>query len=976
MAQNETWLTHDLLEAVKVQYLDGNLFSMDNAGNLIGVTLTRDGEDYAGGGSVSANVIRADGGTVAVSGAISGNTATVVLPQAAYAVPGVVSVVVKLTASGQVTTIAAIVANVYRSSTDTAIDPGTIIPSVQALIAAIDTAVASIPADYSSLWVSLAPAFSTSSAYTAGQYVTYNGGLYRFTADHAAGAWNSAHVTAVNIGGELSDLKSALYNTIPEVYNAVHWEKPLSVSSGYNRLNFYSDTNEILNGGTTYLIKLEKEDSSIDAKIAYAQDENFFVSAVGNTLVSYAIINNASDVGLFYIWSSGTGAVTISSYIYDIQTDTTLTMSGVPADAKATGDKIKAENDMLGVISPTVFSEKKFTKTATCTQNTWKNIAIYQNPYYILKAGKTYLFKAFLSNQSASANIQASNSGSSQLFLHVDGTETAYGFATVVSDVGNLYVYANQNTDITIEVFTVPENEEYDVQVGSSAKEVFLFQFKKGKRYSVVVDFGETVEMTGFGMSISKTDSWNTGFTPITQNIFKGDKVERHFTSIDDFNAVVLRLTGITTGQDMSVSIEEIEGTQNPCEIVIAASDAPYDDKMVADFVCSGHYDEYMIVSAYEYAYWSRVGTVKLANGKYNIQSFPFTVQGTKCAIPLRAGSQAQGAMDIVIKGANCAYGFSGSRFPNGTVLYVDETGYNSIGNDEEVALFKADSATSVISGCAITLEDCGIYVYGSQKKLTAIDLQGGDRIYLNRLVLVGYTNELINDPSIGRNPPVAVPIDGFTGIRMGTGSNDPIGYTFRHVGVWGFYEGFKVGGEHLLMEQCAATIGVYGFTFCNYEYGANPNAIVHPITMINCCDERNQNFPLFKRSGFNQQITMIDFNLEQVTEETPGNVFYNYMTDETGGRICGEITYTIMDKYNAYASGGNVVNRKLWADGNGLGFVSHNAAQKHMGTTAERLTYAPNYHQQYYDTDLDKLVICIDPSTKTWVDVNGNVVD
>ena len=121
MAQNETWLTHDLLKSVKVQYLDGNLFSMDNAGNLIGVTLTRDGEDYSGGGSVSANVIRSDGGTVAVSGALSGKTATVVLPQAAYAVPGVASIVIKLTASGQVTTIAAVVANVYRSSTDTAI---------------------------------------------------------------------------------------------------------------------------------------------------------------------------------------------------------------------------------------------------------------------------------------------------------------------------------------------------------------------------------------------------------------------------------------------------------------------------------------------------------------------------------------------------------------------------------------------------------------------------------------------------------------------------------------------------------------------------------------------------------------------------------------------------------------------------------------------------------------------------------------
>ena len=209
MAQNETWLTHDLMDAVKVQYLDGNLFSMDNAGNLIGVTLTRDGEDYSGGGSVYANVIRSDGGTVAVIGALSGKTATVVLPQAAYAVPGVVSIIVKLTASGQVTTIAAIVANVYRSSTDTAIDPGTIIPSIQSLISQINTAVASIPADYSALWTKLAPAFSTDASYVAEQYVTYNSGLWRFNTSHS-GSWSSSDVTAVNLGGEITDLKSAL----------------------------------------------------------------------------------------------------------------------------------------------------------------------------------------------------------------------------------------------------------------------------------------------------------------------------------------------------------------------------------------------------------------------------------------------------------------------------------------------------------------------------------------------------------------------------------------------------------------------------------------------------------------------------------------------------------------------------------------------------------------------------------------------
>lgn len=222
MAQIETWLNQDMMQAVKVRYLDGNLFSQDNAGNLIGVKLTRDGEDYSGGGTVSANVIRADGGTVAVTGALSGNVATVVLPQSAYAVPGVVSIVVKLTVSGAIITIAAVVANIYQSSTETAIDPGTIIPSIQTLINQINTAVASIPADYSSLWATLAPAFSTSTAYTIGQYVTYDGGLYRFTSAHPAGAWSASDATAAVVGGVLTDLQTGKADkTDPVFYGTI-----------------------------------------------------------------------------------------------------------------------------------------------------------------------------------------------------------------------------------------------------------------------------------------------------------------------------------------------------------------------------------------------------------------------------------------------------------------------------------------------------------------------------------------------------------------------------------------------------------------------------------------------------------------------------------------------------------------------------------------------------------------------------------
>ena len=47
--------------------------------------------------------------------------------------------------------------------------------------------------------------FSTSTAYAIGDYVIYNGVLYRFTAAHSAGAWDANDVTAVTVSSELKN---------------------------------------------------------------------------------------------------------------------------------------------------------------------------------------------------------------------------------------------------------------------------------------------------------------------------------------------------------------------------------------------------------------------------------------------------------------------------------------------------------------------------------------------------------------------------------------------------------------------------------------------------------------------------------------------------------------------------------------------------------------------------------------------------
>lgn len=133
MAVFETWLKSDLKKPVQVKPLTGNLFSQDEDGNLIGVEVFDDGSPADLSGGVNGYIIRADGSTVVVIGERSGNKVSILLPAAAYAVVGPISIVIKLST----TTVGACTGYVYRSTTDNAVDPGSVVPDITDLLAMI-----------------------------------------------------------------------------------------------------------------------------------------------------------------------------------------------------------------------------------------------------------------------------------------------------------------------------------------------------------------------------------------------------------------------------------------------------------------------------------------------------------------------------------------------------------------------------------------------------------------------------------------------------------------------------------------------------------------------------------------------------------------------------------------------------------------------------------------------------------------------
>lgn len=212
MAVIETWFKQDLKSMVAVHPLPGNVFTADNDGNLVGVEVFDDGVPADLAGTVSANIIRPDGGTVSVGGTLAdGNRCYVILPQAAYAYPGPVAVIIKLTNGTTVTTIGAAVGTCTRSTTGTVVDPGTIIPSVQNLIDEIEAAIADVPASATNLRAALAETYSTSGKYAVGSYAWQEGKLYKCIVAITSGeTWTSAHWAEAKLANDVSDLKSAM----------------------------------------------------------------------------------------------------------------------------------------------------------------------------------------------------------------------------------------------------------------------------------------------------------------------------------------------------------------------------------------------------------------------------------------------------------------------------------------------------------------------------------------------------------------------------------------------------------------------------------------------------------------------------------------------------------------------------------------------------------------------------------------------
>jgi len=133
-------------------FMNNAIGAADNMANRFGVKVFRNGEPENIGGTCFGLFIRQDGTTVLIeNGTVNGNVAYVTLPAACYAIEGQFSLAIKCQGGGVTGTLRIVDGIVNRTSTETAVDPGTVIPSIEAIITAINEAVDSIPEEYGDL---------------------------------------------------------------------------------------------------------------------------------------------------------------------------------------------------------------------------------------------------------------------------------------------------------------------------------------------------------------------------------------------------------------------------------------------------------------------------------------------------------------------------------------------------------------------------------------------------------------------------------------------------------------------------------------------------------------------------------------------------------------------------------------------------------------------------------------------------------
>ena len=205
-----------------------------------------------------------------------------------------------------------------------------------------------------------APDFLPSTAYTAGQYVMKDGRLYRFTADHAAGAWTGSDAETVKVSAVLSGLEDGLMGLM-----SVFAEDAEVLDNG-------TDLDE-LTPGDYRVTTAESAATMVHGPSSTVGYRLFVIQNVGLTRITQiALLNSGGTAAKLSVRNKASNGWTdwqnMASTAY-VNSSVSGRFSGYVSDA----GEILANTDLNGVTTPGTYYSVSSSRSATIINTPVKN---------------------------------------------------------------------------------------------------------------------------------------------------------------------------------------------------------------------------------------------------------------------------------------------------------------------------------------------------------------------------------------------------------------------------------------------------------------------------------------------------------------------------------------------------------------------------------------------------------------------------
>ena len=259
-------------------------------------------------------------------------------------------------------------------------------------------------------------------------------------------------------------------------------------------------------------------------------------------------------------------------------------------------------------------------------------------------------------------------------------------------------------------------------------------------------------------------------------------------------------------------------------QVWLAASDSRPAARAEADYVCTGTNDELVIQRAIDDCAASGRQLFVFA-GLYRLDAVrDFGDGGPRAAVVIRNMHRTF----AMVGERRYVGGWAKGMETNGVVFYLRPEALPADG--ESVDIVRGEwSEQGIMNGSALNLENVAIWAPDSQHNLRALDFQRVNSLELHNVKLNAFGKAMLEGLKypFGNPPP---PVVGNIGITLTDGSNN-VPVNLVNVSATGFGQGFQVGGEHVVMVNCAATFGLYGYTFGNYPYHCAFKTAQPPVT-------------------------------------------------------------------------------------------------------------------------------------------------